>query len=546
MRRRPLLVWSHVSVRLLVVVLLTVITVVGGASAYELLAAWRQDARGLESNAHRILDRLRSNLEYPLWQLARDAAEQIALHEMTSPDVRAVVVLDEHGEVYVGLVKGEDGAVRAYRPDLPADRALLAASYRAVSGDVYQRSTRIGTATLYLTDERLRAEWRQRAVQITLRLLLFAATLAVAIFVSLRSIIVKPISRLEAWVKAAADVSDPPPPPAGSAHEIASLARAFVEMSARVRQARAELERRVEARTAELRGANLALSAENAENLRAVREIERLNADLQRHAAELATANARLEEVDRLKSEFLATMSHELRTPLNSIIGFTGILRQGMAGPMNDEQTKQLGMVHASARHLLSLINDLLDVSRMEAGKIDLSREPFDFVEVVGDVLESLRPVAAQKQLVLRADLASTATELVGDRKRCFQVLLNLANNAVKFTERGEVCITVRVERGRLRVAVADTGIGIKPEHLGKLFEAFRQVDGSARRVYEGTGLGLYLCRKLLALMGGEIAVESEHQKGSRFTFSIPLRSPAPDGVDARPAHDPARPAGPP
>jgi PAS domain S-box-containing protein len=295
-----------------------------------------------------------------------------------------------------------------------------------------------------------------------------------------------------------------------------------------LRQARQELEERVVERTAELRRANAALQDEIEVHRQATLEIVRLNDDLQARAAELATANARLQELDRLKSEFLATMSHELRTPLNSIIGFTGILRQGMAGPVNEEQAKQLGMVHSSATHLLSLINDLLDLSRIEAGRIELDLRPFDLASVVAEVQAGCHPAMAQKGLAFRAELPADGLPLVGDRKRCYQVLLNLVGNAVKFTEHGEVCVTAARDGDRLRITVADTGIGIRPEHLPLLFEAFRQVDGSARRVYEGTGLGLYLCRKLLGLMRGDISVESAYGRGSRFTFTIPTHPQQP------------------
>jgi signal transduction histidine kinase len=233
-------------------------------------------------------------------------------------------------------------------------------------------------------------------------------------------------------------------------------------------------------------------------------------------------ANKRLEELDRLKSQFLATMSHELRTPLNSIIGFTGILRQGFAGPVNEEQKKQLGLVFGSAKHLLSLINDLLDLSRIEAGKVDIEEEPFNFVDVVNEVVQNLSPMARQKELTMATELPGADIPMVGDRKRSFQVLLNLANNAVKFTDRGKITITAATEGDKLRVCVADTGIGIKPEQMSMLFEAFRQLDGTAKRVYEGTGLGLHLCRRLLTLMHGEIGVESEFGKGSRFWFTLP------------------------
>lgn len=243
----------------------------------------------------------------------------------------------------------------------------------------------------------------------------------------------------------------------------------------------------------------------------------------QRRQAE--RANERLQQLDRLRSEFLAMMSHELRTPLNSIIGFTGILRQGLAGPLNDEQAKQLGMVQFSARHLLSLINDLLDLSRIEAGKMEVNLERFRVAEVVSEVLQSLTPLVAQKGLQWSVQIADPALEMHSDRKKLYQILLNLANNAVKFTERGSVEIKVEAEEEGVRFEVTDTGIGIKPEQMCHLFHAFGQIDGSARRVIEGTGLGLYLCRKLVTILGGTIGVRSEFGSGSCFHFTLPRQT---------------------
>lgn len=256
-----------------------------------------------------------------------------------------------------------------------------------------------------------------------------------------------------------------------------------------------------------------------------VSKIARDITDQKRAQRELERMNERLKEVDRLKSEFLATMSHELRTPLNSIIGFTGIVMQGLAGPLNDEQKKQLGMAYNSARHLLSLISDLLDLSRIESGRMEIYPEDFDPRTVVEDVVKTLSPAVAQKQIQLTSDLQLPA-QMHTDRKMFYQVLLNLANNAVKFTPKGEVKIVGRTSNGSITVAVEDTGIGIKPEQMALLFQAFRQAEGSAARKYEGTGLGLYLSRQLVKLLGGEIRAESEYGKGSRFSFTVPTHGP--------------------
>ncbi|BCO10021.1 hypothetical protein GF1_23970 [Desulfolithobacter dissulfuricans] len=239
---------------------------------------------------------------------------------------------------------------------------------------------------------------------------------------------------------------------------------------------------------------------------------------------ELALANSQLKELDRLKSEFLATMSHELRTPLNSIIGFVGIILKGIAGDINEEQKKQLSMVYTSAKHLLALINNILDLSRIESGKYETSLETVRLEEVVAEVEQTLSPMVSQKGIQLIKELPREMPEIYTDRQKVLQILLNLANNAVKFTDKGEVRITCTIDDNTVKISVSDTGTGIKEENMVYLFEAFRQIDGTARRRYEGAGLGLHLCRKLVTLLGGEIWAQSEYGKGSIFTFTLPVR----------------------
>ena len=243
---------------------------------------------------------------------------------------------------------------------------------------------------------------------------------------------------------------------------------------------------------------------------------------------ELEVATEQAQAADRLKSAFLATMSHELRTPLNSIIGFTGIILQGLAGPLNSEQAKQLDMVQSSARHLLALINDLLDISKIEAGELKVSSEPFDLRVSIEKVAAIVKPLAEKKGLALRVELAPEIAGAVNDARRIEQILLNLLNNAIKFTERGEVALTADVATETVQMRIADTGMGIKPEDLATLFRPFQQIDTGLSRNHEGTGLGLAICRKLADLLGGDIQVESEWGKGSIFTFSLPLRGGTP------------------
>lgn len=272
----------------------------------------------------------------------------------------------------------------------------------------------------------------------------------------------------------------------------------------------------------------------------ALRELnETLEQKVQERTLELQAALIRADAADRLKSAFLATMSHELRTPLNSIIGFTGILLQGMAGPLNTEQHKQLGMVRTSARHLLELINDVLDLSRIEAGQLEVRAEPFDPAESIRRVANSMIPQAEKKGVPLHLEVSVDAGDMLGDRRRFEQILLNLLSNALKFTVDGAVTLGAQVieeplagpearSRSALRLSIADTGIGIRTEDLDCLFRPFQQIDGGLTRMHEGTGLGLAICQRLTTLMGGTITVASEWEKGSTFTLTLPLhRTPS-------------------
>jgi two-component system, sensor histidine kinase and response regulator len=246
--------------------------------------------------------------------------------------------------------------------------------------------------------------------------------------------------------------------------------------------------------------------------------VERENAEALRNALEAAEA------ADRIKSAFLATMSHELRTPLNSIIGFTGLLLQGIVGPLNVEQKKQLGMVRDSSTHLLELINDVLDISKIEAGQLEVATEPFDLRSSLEKTAHTLHPLADRRGISLHLEIGPEIGILQNDRRRVEQVLLNLGSNAVKFTDEGGVRIECSALGDEVEVRVRDTGIGISPEGMQTLFLPFRQVDSGTTRKYEGTGLGLSICKRLVELMGGRIRVESTVGEGSLFAFTLPIK----------------------
>ena len=240
----------------------------------------------------------------------------------------------------------------------------------------------------------------------------------------------------------------------------------------------------------------------------------------------LQELNTELEMAGRAKDDFLASMSHELRTPLNAIIGFTGTLLMRLPGPLNDEQERQLGIVQWSARHLLSLINDILDLAKIESGKIELHFEAVPVKEVVKDVAASLAALASEKGLEFTSSVSEDGKSAVTDRRALRQILLNLTDNAIKYTEKGSVRVDVRGttwnDRPAIVVRVIDTGIGIKPEDRQRLFEAFEQLEPLRTRRFEGTGLGLYLCRNLAALLGGALRLTSEYGSGSTFTLFLP------------------------
>lgn len=256
---------------------------------------------------------------------------------------------------------------------------------------------------------------------------------------------------------------------------------------------------------------------------RIVRQAGDLEVVVEQRTAELRRAKEKAESADQLKSSFLANMSHELRTPLNSILGFTGIILQGIVGPLNDEQTKQLTMVQGSSNHLLSLINDVLDLSKIEAGQMKLNNTEFDICELLQDVVLSLQPLADKRGDSLRLSVAPGPMAIVSDRQRVEQVLINLMNNSIKFTEHGEVHVECTVDKAFLRIAVIDSGIGISREDISNIFQTFRQAEKGLARKYEGTGLGLSICQNLVHLLGGDIFAQSGGLgQGSTFVFTLP------------------------
>jgi len=263
-------------------------------------------------------------------------------------------------------------------------------------------------------------------------------------------------------------------------------------------------------------------------------QIKSLNLSLEQRTRDLAVINSELEvrnleveKANRLKSNFLATMSHELRTPLNAIVGFADLLARQTAGPLNQKQDRFVRHIKESSRHLLALINDILDLSKIEAGRLDLKFESFSLSSAADEVLSTLRPLAAAKELDLTTHLSHDLT-LHADRVRVKQILYNLLSNAIKFTPaKGSVRLVAESNEAVVHILVIDTGVGIPPEEHEAIFETFHRHLTPTQEVCEGTGLGLSITRLLVEQHGGTLWVESEPGKGSEFHLTLPKRSPA-------------------
>lgn len=238
---------------------------------------------------------------------------------------------------------------------------------------------------------------------------------------------------------------------------------------------------------------------------------------------ELRIANQKLDEASRHKSQFLANVSRELRTPLNAIIGFTRLVLRKTEGQIPALQTENLQKVLISSEHLLSLINSLLDLSKIEAGRMEVFVESFKLSELIDTVVSTVEPMLKDGRVHLIKEISSDIPALNTDREKLRQIIMNLLSNAAKFTEEGEIKISAHKENGSLKLAVSDTGIGINKQGLSYIFEEFRQADTSGLKKYGGTGLGLAIVKKLVILLGGDIGVESEVGKGSKFTVKLPI-----------------------
>jgi len=269
-------------------------------------------------------------------------------------------------------------------------------------------------------------------------------------------------------------------------------------------------------------------------------ELRATSEELQEQNAELTLQRRQVEEANRLKSEFLSNMSHELRTPLNSVMALSRVLASQAKEKLNKEELNYLAVISRNGKKLLSLINDLLDLAKIESGRMDVRSKPFSLSSAIETVMERLDIIAREKGIEIRDETPDNLPRIDSDETRVDQILQNLMGNAVKFTEKGHVAISAHVDGEKLRIRISDTGIGISEKDLPTIFDEFRQVDGTTARHYEGTGLGLAIAFKAARMLGGDLSVESVPEKGSTFTLTLPIKWPeisaASDPFNVRPS----------
>lgn len=347
-------------------------------------------------------------------------------------------------------------------------------------------------------------------IAVTIAFTVLAIITAGGLWLALTRSIVRPIIAIEDSAKRIAEGNFKQRVPVATDDEIGNLAVEFNKMAESLENYYATLEKKVEERTDELRLANEELTAKK---------------------QELEFANTDLQEANKMKSQFLANVSHELRTPLNSIIGFSELLQEKAFGELNERQLQYVEYVHSSGGHLLQLINNILDLSRIEAGRMRLEPEDFAITETLGEVLGIIRPLAHRKNITIESKSVPASPKLNADKAKFKQIMLNLLSNAVKFNVEGgavsvdwdivEEASGMKMERF-IVFRIKDTGIGIKDEDRSRLFKEFEQIDSSITREYGGTGLGLVLTKRLVDLHNGEISFESEPGVGTVFTVKLP------------------------
>ncbi|OIO71230.1 MAG: hypothetical protein COW19_06355 [Zetaproteobacteria bacterium CG12_big_fil_rev_8_21_14_0_65_55_1124] len=506
----------HLNIRPKITISLLVI-VIGFLSLYE---TYRYvDARHvlsteLEELADQKITRMAEELEVPLWEVDENWVNKDIDTEMMDKRLFAIAIKGE-GDLSVGRARDSRWQPVAVAVDVAAQKAGDVLSRES---DVVRNGAKIGSVTIHISKKFMHDRLREELLNAVLAIVLLSGCMLLFLLTGLNTMIIRPIQKILGITQAVAKGDYSQDVDIRRVDEVGLLADGIEHMQKSIHLRAAErdkAENQLREKSAALEKANIELD----------RHRGRLEEEVKARTTELEQANRQLKELDQLKSMFIASMSHELRTPLNSIIGFTSITLDGLSGELNDTQRDQLQRVHKAGKHLLSLINDVIDISKVEAGRTDVLPAEFTLQDVVDEAVGVIQPLAAQKQLSLKVDIPQGTITLYTDRQRLLQCMLNLVSNAVKFTEKGGITLSARGIGKDVEIAVSDTGIGIAKEDLPKLFEAFERLESHLRIKAGGTGLGLYLTRRIcMGLLQGRISVESTPGKGSIFTLHIPGR----------------------
>jgi signal transduction histidine kinase len=459
----------------------------------------------LKKRLDHVLNLAQISLPTPLWNLDNDVVDKFLEALFSNDPIVYARVLWKNQTIVTPKIRREfQGKDFAYFEQSP--------QFIAKTSDIFFEGRNVGTLQLAISRESVRRELVSNIVGITALTLLIITAIFLTSMAITRRYISRPLSTLQQSAALIANGDLEVHIDTHGRDEISSLAKAlsvmrdslkrFVgalrESNEKLEEYSRTLEQRVEERTAEL-----------AKAVRAAQE-----------------ARAAAEEANRTKSQFLANMSHELRTPLNAIIGYSEMLHEEAEDLGQADFIPDLQKIQAAGKHLLGLINDVLDISKIEAGKMDLHLETFDIIPLFQDVVTTIGPLIEQNANTLEVRCAHDLGSMRADRIKVQQSLLNLLSNACKFTEQGTITLEamreVENDTAWMTFRVTDTGIGMTPEQMGKLFQVFSQADESTTRKYGGTGLGLSISQRFCEMMGGKITVESELGKGSAFTIRLP------------------------
>lgn len=481
----------------------------------------------LEANADQLLNTIAYNVRTPLFNREQDELDAVADVVKANENITQVRIYGASGTVYASTISEERVFAASSDPfvadilALDDDRILyqweddqLIAGRNVLVGRNQQGAVLIGLSTNSL-DERV-ARFQQNSAGAAI--VVVAAGLFLT-FLFARQI-TRPIQTLSAAAQKMSSGDLKVRVPNDSNDEVGQLTNAFNVMVEQLEKREQELkgfttqlEHRVLERTAELHSTTIDLRKSN-------KELEQLNKDLEE-------ARLKAVEASRLKSEFLASISHELRTPLNAVIGYSQLMLRGVGGELGEKHTKNMERIESNGNHLLRLINDLLDLAKIESGRTELVIGPFDVRKMVNDVKQQTQSLALEKNLTYEVVVDEKMPQTIkGDVARIQQIIINLISNSMKFTEEGAVTVNIaKTDDTHWKLSVVDTGIGIPSHALEYIFDEFRQVDAGSTRQFGGTGLGLAIVRNLTTMMQGTVNATSKVNEGSTFTVTLPLEA---------------------